>query len=136
MTKRYYIPLPRIILIPYRLISGICRLISSDWRKLSKRDQSVLRWLSQSDHPIRPQDRRVRNFRELEHAIKTGQLVTFSYLNSSKEESRRKILPKRLFRRKEAIYCQVLDSNHEEYRTFRLDRMGDLKIDLSDKGIR
>jgi predicted DNA-binding transcriptional regulator YafY len=135
MTKRYYIPLPWIILIPYRLISGIWRLISSDWRKLSKRDRSVLRWLSESDHPIRPQDRQVRNFGELEHAIKTGQLVMFSYLNSSKEESRRKIFPKRLFRRKEEIYCQAFDTHHEEYRIFRLDRMSDLKIDLSDKGI-
>jgi len=131
MKKRYYIPLPWIILIPYRLISGICRLISSDWRKLSKRDRSVLRWLSQSDHPIRPQDRRVRNFSELEHAIKTEQPVTFNYLNSSKKESRRKIFPKRLFRRKEAIYCHAFDYHREEYRAFRLDRMSDLKIDLS-----
>lgn len=136
MTKRYYIPLPWIILIPYRLISGIWRLISSDWRKLSKRDRSVLHWLSQSDQPIRPQDRQVRNFRELEHAIKTELPVTFSYLNSSKEESRRKIFPKRVFRRKEAIYCKAFDTHHEEYRVFRLDRMSDLKIDLSDKGIR
>jgi len=136
MTKRYYIPLPWIILIPYRLISGILMLISSDWRKRSKRDRSVLRWLSKSDDPIRPQDQRVRKFRELERAIKTGQPVTFNYLNSSKVESRRKILPKRLFRRKEAIYCKAFDIPREEYRTFRLDRMSDLKIGLSDKGVR
>ena len=128
MTKHYYIPLPWIILIPYRLISGIWRLISSR-TSLSKRDRSVLRWLSLPDHPIRPQDRQVSNFRELEQAIKAGQPVTFSYLNSSKEESRRRILPKKLFRRKEAIYCQAFDTRHEEYRVFRLDRMGDLKLD-------
>jgi predicted DNA-binding transcriptional regulator YafY len=127
MTKHYYIPLPWMILIPYRLISGIWRLISFR-TSLSKRDRSVLRWLSLPDHPIRPRDRQVRNFRELEHAIKTGQPVTFSYLNSSKEESRRKIFPKRLFRRKQIVYCQAFDTCHEEYRVFRLDRMGDLKI--------
>ena len=129
MTKRYYIPLPWIIVIPYNLIRGIWKLISSDRRDLSKRHLSVLRWLSQADHPIRSQDRQVSNFRELEQAIKTGQPVTFSYLNSSKEESRRRIFPKKLFRRKEAIYCQAFDTCHEEYRVFRLDRMGDLKLD-------
>ena len=88
---RYYIPLPWIILIPYRLIKVIWKLISSDWRKVSKRDRSVIRWLSLPDHPIRPQDRQIKNFRELEHAIKTGHPVAFSYLSSSKEESHRKI---------------------------------------------
>jgi predicted DNA-binding transcriptional regulator YafY len=127
MTKRYYIPLPWIILIPYRLINIILTLISSGWRRRSKRDLSVLRWLSQSDHPIRPQDRQVRNFGELENAIKTGLPVTFIYLNSNREESRRRIFPRRLFRRKEAIYCEAFDSHRKEYRTFRLDRMSNLK---------
>jgi len=136
MTKRYYIPLPWIILIPYELIRWVWRLISSDRRKLSKQDRGVLRWLSLPDHPIRSQDRQVRNFRELDHAIKTGQPVTFSYLNSSKEESHRRIFPKRLFRRKEAMYCRAFDALHEEYRIFRLDRMSDLKIDLRGKHIR
>ena len=134
--KSYYIPLPWVIRIPYRLIKGIWGLISSDWTTLSKRDRSVLRWLSLPDHPIRPRDRQVKNFRELEHAIETGQGVTFSYLNSSKEESHRTIFPKRLFRRKEVIYCQAFDTLHEEYRVFRLDKMSDLKIDASNKGIR
>ena|SRR3989304_8867996 len=126
--KRYYIPLPWVILIPYRLIRGIRELIRSDWTPLSKRDRSVLRWLSFPDHPIRPQDREVKNFWELEQAIKTGQPVTFSYLNSSEEESHREVSPRRLFRRKEVIYCRAFDTLHEEYRVFRLDRMSDLKI--------
>jgi len=131
--KRYYIPLPWVILIPYRLIKAIWNLISSDWKILSKRDQSVLRWLSLPDHPIRPQDRQVKNFRELNHAIKTGLSVTFSYLNSSQEESHRMIFPKRLFRRKEVIYCQAFDTLHKEYRVFRLGRMSDLKIGVDNK---
>jgi predicted DNA-binding transcriptional regulator YafY len=132
---RYYIPLPWIILIPYRLIKVIWKLISSDWRKVSKRDRSVIRWLSLPDHPIRPQDRQIENFRELEHAIKTGHPVAFSYLNSSKEESHRKIFPKKLFRRKEVIYCQAFDTLSEEYRVFRLDRMSDLKIGVGNKSV-
>jgi predicted DNA-binding transcriptional regulator YafY len=132
---RYYIPLPWIILIPYRLIKVIWKLISSDWRMLSKRDRSVIRWLSLPDHPIRPQDRQLKNFRELEHAVKTGLHVTFSYLSSSNEESHRMIFPKRLFRRKEVIYCQAFDTLHEEYRVFRLDRMNDLKIGVGNKSV-
>ena len=131
--KRYYIPLPWDILIPYRLIKAIWKLISSDRKTLSNQDQSVLRWLSLPDHPIRPQDRQVKNFRELDHAIKTGLSVTFSYLNSSKEESHRMIFPKRLFRRKEVIYCQAFDTLHKEYRVFRLARMSDLKIGVDNK---
>ncbi len=126
--KRYYIPLPWVILIPYRLMRRIWELIRSDWTPLSKRDRSVLRWLSYPDHPIRPQDRQVKNFRQLEHAIKASQPVTFSYLNSSREESHRQIVPKRLFRRKEVVYCQAFDTLHEEYRVFRLDKMSDVKI--------
>ena len=126
--KRYYIPLPWVILIPYRLMRRIWELIRSDWTPLSKRDRSVLRWLSFPDHPIRPQDRQVKNFRQLEQAIKARQPVTFSYLNSSREESHRQIVPKRLFRRKEVVYCQAFDTLHEEYRVFRLDKMSDVKI--------
>lgn len=132
---RYYIPLPWIILIPYRLIKVIWKLISSDWRMLSKRDRSVIRWLSLPDHPIRPQDRQVKNFRGLEHAVKTGLPVTFSYLSSSNEESHRMIFPKRLFRRKKVIYCQAYDTLYEEYRVFRLDRMNDLKIGVVNKSV-
>lgn len=112
--KRYYIPLPWDILIPYKLIKAIWKLISSDRKTLSNQDQSALRWLSLTDHPIRPSDRQTKNFRELNHAIKTGLSVTFSYLNSSKEESHRMIFPKRLFRRKEMIYCQAFDTLHKE----------------------
>lgn len=128
--KRYYIPLPRFVMIPmipYRLIKGIWRLITR--ATVSKRDRSVLRWLSFVDHPIRSQDREVTNFMELEHAIETAQPVTFNYVNITKERSQRKILPQRLFRRKEVIYCRGFDSFHQEYRAFRLDRMSNLKID-------
>ena len=133
--KRYYIPLPSFILIPYSLVKRTWRLITLGWPSLSKRDRSVLRWRSLWDHPIRIQDRRVRYFRDLEHAIETGQPVTLSYVNISQEQSQRKIIPRRLFRRKEVIYCEAFDTLHEEYRVFRLDRMGDLKIGVGDKSI-
>ena len=115
------------------MMRRILKLIWSGSKRVSKRGRSVLGWLSRADHPIRSQERPVRNFRQLEHAIKTGQPVTFTYLNRSKEESHRRIFPKKLFRRKEAIYCRAFDARRKEYRAFRLDRMNDLKIDLKGK---
>ena len=96
----------------------------------------MLGLLSRADHPMKSQDRPVRYFMELEHAINTGQPVTFHYLNRSKEERHRRIFPKKLFRRKEAIYCRAFDARRKEYRAFRLDRMNDLKIDLKGKHIK
>jgi predicted DNA-binding transcriptional regulator YafY len=113
----------------------ILKLIWSGSKRVSRRGRNVLGWLSRGDHPIKSQARQVRNFRLLEHAIKTGQSVTFSYLNRSKEESHRRIFPKKLFRRKEAIYCRAFDARRKGYRAFRLDRMNELKIDLKGKHI-
>ncbi len=114
----------------------IWKLIWSSSKKVSKRGRSVLGWLSRADHPTKSQKRQVRNFRQLEHAIKTGQPVTFSYLYRNKEESHRRIIPTKLVRRKEVICCQAFDAHRKENRTFRLDRMSDLKIDLRGKHIR
>ena len=114
----------------------ILKLIWSGSKRVSKQGRNVLGWLSRGNHPIKSQERHVRNIRLLEHAIKIGQSVTFSYLNRSKEESHRRIFPKKLLRRKEAIYCRAFDARHKEYRAFRLDRMNDLKIDLRGKHIR
>jgi predicted DNA-binding transcriptional regulator YafY len=112
------------------MMRRILKLIWSGSKKVSRRGRSVLGLLSQADHPVKSQDRQVRTFRLLEHAIKTGQPVTFNYLNRSKEESHRRIFPKKLFRRKEATYCRAFDARCKEYRAFRLERMSDLKIDL------
>jgi len=114
----------------------ILKLIWSGSKKVSKRGRNVLGWLSRRGHPVRSQERQVRTFRLLEHAIKTGQSVTFTYLNRNKEETHRRILPKKLFRRKEAMYCRAFDTRRKEYRAFGLDRMNDLKIDLRRKHIR
>ena len=118
------------------MMRRILKLIWSGSKRVSKRGRSVLGRLSRADHPIRSQERPVRNFRELERAIETGQPVTFSYLNRSKEESHQRIFPKKLFRRKEAICCRAFDARRKEYRAFGLDRMNHLKIDLKGKHIR
>jgi len=115
------------------MMRRIWKLIWSGSNRVSERGRSVLGWLSRGDHSIKSQERQVRNFRLLEHAIKTGQPVTFNFLNRNQEESHRKMFPKKLFRRKEVIYCRVFDARRKEYRAFRLDRMSDLKIDLRGK---
>jgi predicted DNA-binding transcriptional regulator YafY len=115
------------------MMRRILKLIWSGSKRVSKRGRSVLGLLSQTDHPIKSQDRKVRNLRELERAIEMGQPVTFTYLNRGKEESHRRIFPKKLLRRKEATYCRAFNARRKEYRIFRLDRMNDLKIDLRGK---
>jgi len=117
------------------MMRRILKLIWSGSKRVSRRGRSVLGLLSQADHPIKSQDRKVRNLRELERAIEMGQPVTFNYLNRSKEESHRRIFPKKLFRRKEAIYCRAFDARRKECRAFRLGRMNHLKIDLRGKHI-
>jgi len=114
----------------------ILKLIWSGSKRVSKRGRSLLGLLSRGDHLIKSQERKVRNFRLLEHAIKTSQSVTFSYLDRSKEESHRRIFPKKLFRRKEAVYCRAFDARRKEYRAFGLDRMNHLKIDLKGRHIK
>jgi predicted DNA-binding transcriptional regulator YafY len=117
------------------MMRRILKLIWSGSKRVSKRGRNVLGWLSRGDHPIKSQERQVRNFELLERSIKAGQSVTFTYLNRSKEESHRRIFPKKLFRRKEAIYCRTFDVRHKKYITFKLDRMNDLKIDLKEKHV-
>lgn len=136
MAKRHTNPLLWIILIPYRLIRGIWRLISPSSRERSKRDRRTGGRVSRADDPLRNQDREVKHFGELEHAIKTGRAVTFTYLSRSNEERRWRVFPKKLFRRKEVIYCHAFDTHHEEYKNFRLERMSNLKIDLRERHIR
>jgi hypothetical protein len=114
----------------------ILKLIWSGSKKVSKPGRKVLGWLSRGGHPIKSQDLQVRNLRQLEHAIKMGQMITFSYLNRNKEGSHRRIFPKKLLRRKEVIYCRTFDPRRKEYRAFRLDRMNNLKIDLRRKHMR
>jgi hypothetical protein len=65
----------------------IFKLIWSGSKRVSKRGRNVLGWLSWGNYPIQAQERQVTNFRLLEHAIKIGQSITFSYLNRSKKES-------------------------------------------------
>jgi predicted DNA-binding transcriptional regulator YafY len=118
------------------MMRRILKLIWSGSKRVSRRGRSVLGWLSRGDHPIKSQQRQVRNFRLLERAIKTGQSVTFNYLNRNKEEIHQRIIPQKLLRRKETIYCRAFDARRREFRAFRLDRMNDLKIDLRGRHIR
>ncbi len=118
------------------MMRRILKLIWSGSKRVSKRGRSLLGLLSRGDHPIKSQERQVRNFGLLERAIKTGQSVTFSYLNRNKEERHRRMFPKKIFRRKEATYCRAFDASRKEYRAFGLDRMNHLKIDLKGRHIK
>ena len=115
-----FFPIPRTILIPYRLIRLIYEMLRKKGR--SNEDKEVLKWLAKPDDPLRPKDHRKRYFTELNSAIETNKSIFMKYLGRNKLTSR-KVQPKRLFRRGEHIYLEALCLRKKEYRRFRLDRI-------------
>ena len=115
-----FIPIPRIILMPYRLI----QLIYESLRKKgwSDEDKKVLKWLDKPDDPLRPKDYRKNYFNELSTAIEAKKPIFLKYMGRNGLSSR-KVLPERLFRRQEHIYLEAFCLKRREYRRFRLDRI-------------
>ncbi|MGQ9647652.1 MAG: WYL domain-containing protein [Thermodesulfobacteriota bacterium] len=112
------------------MMRRILKMIWSGSKRVSGRGRSILGVLFRENLPPGSGRKQARDFRLLGQAIRTGQLVTFSYPNKGKEERYRSIFPRKLFRRKETIYCRMFDPRRKEYRAFRLDKMNELKIDL------
>lgn len=116
-----FIPLPRIILIPYRLIRLLLHLIFRKWG-YSERDKQVLRWLAKHDDPLRPVDYQIKEVAQINAAIKVGRAVYLKYAGSDGFSSRR-VIPERLFRRGNHIYVEGYCLKRKEYRRFRIDRI-------------
>ena len=112
-----FIPLPRMILLPYRLIYELLR--KKGW---SDEDKKVLKWLDKPDDPLRPEDYRVKYFNRLNTAIEAKKPILLKYSGSSGLTSR-KVIPARLFRRGEYIYLEAFCLKKREYRRSRLDRI-------------
>lgn len=121
-----FIPLPRIILTPYRLI----RLVYDILRKkgMSYKDRKILKWLDKSDDPLRQQDYQIKYFNELSTAIEDKKSVSLKY-SGRDELNYRKVLPEGLFRRGEHVYLEAFCLKRMEYRRFRLDRIKYLQVD-------
>lgn len=121
-----FIPLPRIILTPYRLI----RLVYDILRKkgMSDKDRKILKWLDKSDDPLRQQDYQIKYFNELNTAIEDNKSVSLKY-SGRDELIYREVLPERLFRRGEHVYLEAFCLKRTEYRRFRLDRIKYLRVD-------
>ncbi len=121
-----FIPLPIIILTPYRLI----RLVYDILRKkgMPDKDRKILKWLDKSDDPLRQQDYQIKYFNELSTAIEDKKSVSLKY--SAKDElTYREVLPERLFRRGEHVYLEAFCLKRSEYRRFRIDRIKYLRLD-------
>jgi predicted DNA-binding transcriptional regulator YafY len=117
-----YIPLPRIILLPYRLIVFLIRSILQ-WIGYSERDKQVLRWLAETDDPMRPQDYEVKYADQLMAAIETAKPVYIEYAEKENKITSRTVVPEKLFRRGDHIYVEAYCLKRKEYRRFRLDRI-------------
>ena len=122
--RKYYIPLPWMILLPYWFISFLFHLLIRLIRKneYSKRDKQVLKWLAKPDDPLRPQDYRAKHVAKLRGAIKARQSVYLKYVTKGGQSARR-IHPERIFRRGNYIYVEAFCFKAGEYRRFRLDRI-------------
>jgi predicted DNA-binding transcriptional regulator YafY len=118
---KMYIPLPWIILLPYRLITLLMQVI---FRKdpYTDRDKQVLKWLTKPDDPLRPEDYRIKHVDQLRIAIKDGKSVEIKYGGSTGPTSR-KVYPERLFRRGQHIYVEAFCLTRRQDRIFRLDRI-------------
>ena len=120
-----FIPLPRIILIPYRLIRLVYDIIRK--KRISYKDRKILKWLDKSDDPLRQQDYQMKYFNELSTAIENKKSVSLKYSGKG-ELTYREVLPERLFRRGEHVYLEAFCLKKSEYRRFRLDRIKYLRV--------
>ena len=121
-----FIPLPRLILIPYWLIRSIYKLLRG--KRWSDKNSKIIEWRKRPEDPLRPEDYRIRHIAELRTAIE-GKKVAYIQYAGSKGLTHRKILPKKLFRKEDYIYLKAFCLKSKDYRRFLLNRIKYLKID-------
>ena len=116
-----YIPLPWILLLPYRLIVLLIHVIFRK-RGYSYQDKQILKWLAKPDDPLRPKDYQIKHVAQLSDAIKDRKSVYLKYVGRDGLTSRR-VIPERLFRRGNQIYVEALCLKRKQYRRFRVDKI-------------
>ncbi|MGM0383971.1 MAG: WYL domain-containing protein [Thermodesulfobacteriota bacterium] len=121
-----FIPLPRLILLPYWLIRSGYELLRR--KKGENKDKEIAEWRKRPENPLRPEDYRIRHVAELRTAIE-GEKAAYIKYAGSQGLTHRKILPEKLFRKGDYIYLKALWLKRMDHRTFRLNRIKYLKID-------
>jgi len=121
-----FIPVPRSILIPYRLLRSVYELL----RRIlwAKKHKEIIEWRKRPEHPLRPEDYRMRHVAELRTAIE-GEKAAYIQYAGSKGLTHRKVLPEKLFRKGDYIYLKAFCLKSKDYRRFLLKRIKYLKID-------
>jgi predicted DNA-binding transcriptional regulator YafY len=121
-----FIPLPRLILIPYWLIRSVYELLR---RKIwADKHRKIIEWRRRPEDPLRPEDYRIRHVAELRTAIE-GEKAAYIKYAGSKGLTHRKVLPEKLFRKGDYIYLKALCLKRMDSRRFLLNRINYLKID-------
>ena len=121
-----FIPLPRLILIPYWLIRSVYELLR---RKIwADKHRKIIEWRKRPEDPLRPEDYRIRHVAELRTAIE-GERAAYIKYAGSKGLTHRKVLPEKLFRKGDYIYLKALCLKRMDDRRFLLNRIKYLKID-------
>jgi len=115
-----FIPLPRLILIPYWLIRSICELLRR--KRWADKHRKIIEWRKRPEDPLRPEDYRIRHVAELKTAIEGEKAACIKYAGS-KGLTHRKVLPEKLFRKGDYIYLKALCLKKMDYRRFLLTKL-------------
>jgi hypothetical protein len=91
-----FIPLPRLILIPYWLIRFIYELLRG--KRWADKHRKIVEWRKRPEDPLRQEDYRIRHVSELRTAIEREKAAYIEYAGS-KGLTHRKVLPEKLFRK-------------------------------------
>ena len=120
-----FIPLPRIILIPYRVIRSIFQ--ANRENEKSDKDSRLAKWLATPEESLEEKDYQNDTVRKLQAAISAKRLVFLRY--EGKEGSAdRTVIPKKLFRRGQNIYLEAFCETKDEYRRFRIDKIKHMRV--------
>ncbi len=120
-----FVPLPRIILIPYRIIRSL--LQADPEKEQSDKDSGLAKWLGTPEESLEEKDYQNDSVRKLHVAI-SGKRSIFLTYEGKEGSTDRTVIPKKLFRRGQNIYLEAFCETKGEYRRFRVDRIKHMRV--------
>ncbi len=130
-----FIPLPREILLPYRIAQGIYAAIRGNKTPPLAPNRALEAWRALPEEALSLGDQQRRHVQLLQTAIDTKQVVDLGY-RSARGPSARAVLPERLYRKASHLYLEAFCLERGEQRRFRLDQItaADLNTELVPAG--
>jgi len=91
-------------------------------------NKNKINWIEVDLSPWGSDKNKTCEFTILKNAILNHQVIEFNYFNASGEKSSRKVEPIKLLYKVKAWYLKGFCLSKNEYRTFKISRMADLRI--------